>query len=161
MRVPARDLGILFVGSRKGYRDLWCAHLEAAGLPLHRRFTDQSRANSLGTEDYLQLLKRARLVFNCSLVSSRAQQTNFRIYEAMSARAPLLELDFPGMRDYFVPYVHYAPFANTHEMISTARFLLKHRDVAERMAEQAFAWYQGHFAGPHFWRRLVAELDAV
>ena len=136
VRVPARDLGILFVGSRKGYRDLWCAHLEAAGLPLHRRFTDQSRANSLGTEDYLQLLKRARLVFNCSLVSSRAQQTNFRIYEAMSARAPLLELDFPGMRDYFVPYVHYAPFANTHEMTASTETKLSAASTSLSMLQE-------------------------
>jgi hypothetical protein len=65
------------------------------------------------------------------------------------------------MRDYFVPYLHYAPFANTDEMISTARFLLKRRDLAETIAEEAFAWYRERFAGPHFWRRLVAELDAV
>jgi spore maturation protein CgeB len=153
-----RDIGVLFVGSRKGYRDLWCAYLADAGIPLYRKFTDQSLAHSVATDDYIELLKRARVIFNCGLVSSRESSPNFRVFEGLCSGGALLQNDFELMRSYFTPYVHYAPYTNAHEMVSTAQFLLKHDEIADEIAGRGFAWYREHYAGPSFWREVEQAL---
>ena len=158
LTVTARDLGVSFAGSRKAYRDMWCAHLVEAEVPFHLKFTGQSRENSVERDDYIRLLKRSKIGFNSGLVSSRDHHHNFRIFETMTAGAVLLQQDFPLLRQYFVPYVHYAPFENVHEMVSTAQFLLKNDDIRAVITAEAGAWYQLHYGGPAFWRAVLERL---
>ena len=67
-------------------------------------------------------------------------------------------MDFPQLSEYFVPYVHYAPFSNIDELIGTARFLSRRPEIAERIAREALAWYNERYAAPLFWQAVAADL---
>jgi len=158
VKVEKKDLELLFVGARRGYRDLWLAHLLDAGLPLFQRFTDKSAENSVGQKGYIELLKRGRTTISSGLVTSQEHTINFRIFEAIAAKTTLLQLDFAELRDYFVPCVHYAPFGNVNQLISTARFLGRHPEIQESLACEALAWYRERYAATLFWRTMTARL---
>ncbi len=156
----ARREEVLFLGARKGYRDLWLAHVRDAGIPSNIRFTDQSRENSVSTEEYFRLFGTARLIFNSGMVSSSDHHPNFRIFEAMASGTALIQQDFPLLREYFQPFIHYAPVDTVHQLTVTAKFLLKRTEIAEAMATEAGTWYAAHYAGPQFWQRVSARLQA-
>tara|TARA_B100000315_G_scaffold258552_1_gene311130 strand:- start:3557 stop:5374 length:1818 start_codon:yes stop_codon:yes gene_type:complete len=153
-----RDIDAIFIGARKRYRDMWCAHMKDAGIELTMKFTEQSLANSIRFDEYFDLHMRSKIVFNNGLVSSSDHALNLRIFETIAAKAVLLQQDFDQLQDYFVPYVHYAPFTNVPEMIATANFLLAHPAIAEAITEEAFAWYERCYGGERFWFTLLAEL---
>ena len=157
----ARSIDISFVGARKSYRDMWCSHLALGGVQFHHQFTDQSGENSISLVDYVDVLKASKIGFNSGLVSSRDHHTNFRLFETLSAGTALLQHDFPLLHSYFQPYVHYAPFDNIHEMLTTARFLLRHDDIRTTMAAEGQAWYRDNYGGRHFWAAVEDRLMAT
>ena len=159
VKVEKKDLELLFVGARRGYRDLWLAHLLDAGLPLFHRFTDKSAENSVGQKGYIKLLKRGRATISSGLVFGQEHTINFRIFEAIAAKTTLLQLDSAELKDYFVPYVHYAPFSNVNQLISTARFLGLHPKIGESLASEALAWYRERYAATLFWRTMTDRLE--
>jgi spore maturation protein CgeB len=122
------------------------------------RFSDQSAAGSMALDDYLDHLSRSQLVLNNGLVSARDHQMNFRIFEAMTSGAALLQQDFGLLREFFDPYVHYAPFSTAPEMAETALFLIANPEIAEAIAARALTWYQSHYGGPKFWNAVLAAL---
>ena len=129
-----------------------------AGLPLFHRFTDKSAENSVGQKGYIELLKRGCTTISSGLVVSQEHTINFRIFEAIAAKTTLLQLDFAELRNYFVPCVHYAPFGNVNQLISTARFLGRHPEIRESLACEALAWYRERYAATLFWRTMTARL---
>ena len=76
----------------------------------------------------------------------------------MTSGAVLLQQDFGLLREFFVPYVHYAPYATAPEMAETALFLIDNPDIAEAIAANALDWYQAHYSGPRFWDAVLAAL---
>jgi tetratricopeptide (TPR) repeat protein len=155
---PARDINMFFNGARKSYRDMWCAFLAENVPGAKLRFSDQSAAGSMALDDYLDHLSRSQLVLNNGLISARDHQLNFRIFEAMASGAALLQQDFGLLREFFVPYVHYAPFTTAPEMAETAQFLINNPDIAEAIAARALAWYQTQYGGAQFWNAVLAAL---
>ena len=158
---PMRDLDALFIGARKRYRDMWCAYMIEGGIPLHMKFTVQSIQDSIRAHEFIEMHKRSRIIFNNGLISSKDHGLNLRIFEAITSGAVLLQQDFDQMHDYFVPYVHYAPFNNVHEMISTAQFLLKHNEIAENISSAAMDWYKQRYSGKLFWYKIINILRKI
>ena len=156
---PLRDLGALFIGARKRYRDMWCAYMIEGDVPLHLKFTVQSIEDSIRSNEFIELHKRSRIIFNNGLISSKDHGLNLRIFEAINSGAVLLQQDFNQMHDYFVPYVHYAPFNNVHEMVSTAQFLLKNDTIANCITTAAMKWYNQRYSGKLFWEKIINTLE--
>jgi tetratricopeptide (TPR) repeat protein len=154
----SRDIKVFFNGARKSYRDMWCAYLAESVPGAQLRFSDQSAAGSMDLGDYLDHLSRSQMVLNNGLVSARNHQMNFRIFETMASGAVLLQQDFGLLREFFAPYVHYAPFTTAPEMAETAQFLIANPDIAEAIAARALAWYQSHYGGAKFWNGVLAAL---
>jgi len=154
----SRDISVFFNGARKSYRDMWCAFMAESVPGADLRFSDQSAAGSMALDDYLDHLSRSQIVLNNGLISARDHQLNFRIFETMASGAALLQQDFALLREFFVPYVHYAPFATAPEMAETAQFLINNPDIAEAIAANALAWYQAHYRGLKFWNGVLAAL---
>ena len=151
-----RDIGLLFAGSRTRHRDLWCAFAERAGLPLHAVLTDRTRAHSPDTEAFIALHRRAKVVLNNGVISSKVNIVTGRVFESMLAGALLLQQDLEALKRYYVPFVHYLPFANAAQMTALARYMLDHEDEREAMAEAALTWTRRWFSPDRYWRRVLA-----
>ena len=128
-------------------------------VPLHLKFTVQSIEDSIRANKFIELHKRSRIIFNNGLISSKDHGLNLRIFEAINSGAVLLQQDFNQMHDYFVPYVHYAPFNNVHEMVSTAQFLLKNDTIANSITTAAMKWYNQRYSGKLFWDKIINTLE--
>ena len=158
-RLPSRPRSdeILYVGARKRYRDLLCAHLVDAGLPTRVQFTQQGRETSLRTHDYLALHKEVSIVLNNGLISANEASLTGRIFETIAAGAVLLQQDFPAMREHFVPLVHYAPFETVDQMISHAKILSQYPEIREELSQNALVLYDEKYSAAPFWGAVLEK----
>jgi hypothetical protein len=155
----ARDIGFCYIGSRRRNRDLWCAHVVHAGIEATIRLTDRRADRGLTEQEYYQLIGRSRIVFNNGEVASGIHILTFRIFEAMASGTLLINHAAGPISDYFVPYVHYVPVENVHELVCFSRFFLSHPEYRLRMAEEARIWLESHYSGELFWRSVFARLS--
>jgi len=160
-KIIEQDIDVLFIGARKRYRDFWCAHMLNAGIDLHMQFTEQSVENSLDPIEFICLHNRSKMVFNNGLISSQDHALNLRIFEAITAGTLLLQQDFDQLHDYFVPYVHYAPFNGVLEMGETAKMLLENEDIRLSITGAAGDWYDQCYGEGQFWLMVLGHLFAA
>jgi len=153
-----RTIDFLCAGSRRRNRDFWCAHVVAAGIDATVLLTDRQAGLGLSGDDFYRQLGRARLVLNNGYVAPGLDILTFRIFEATASGALVLNQASPLYDDHFVPYVHFVPFANVHELVGFARFLLAHEDYRRRMVDEAQRWLDDHYRGELFWRAVLARV---
>jgi hypothetical protein len=156
-----KTLDMVLVGTRHRSRDDLAMMLETHGVPLLARLHYRLAAEAPSIAEYADLMRRARLTLNTGRVEANRSLTILtgRCIEAIAARTVLLEETGSAIDDYFLPFVHYVPYANVHQLVIFSQFLLKHDDYRRRMAEQAFAWYQRHYTSDRFWGALLQRLD--
>jgi hypothetical protein len=153
-----KSVDFLYVGSRRRYRDLWCAHAVTNGLPCEIILTDRRAAFAPSEERFYQLLRSARLTVNSGYVAPGIDIVTFRQFEAAATGTVVLNEARAPNDDYFVPYIHYVPFRTVDELIVAARYLLAHDEHREKIATAAHAWLWEHYAPQHFWRAVFATL---
>lgn len=156
-----KTLDMVLVGTRHRSRDDLAMMLETHGVPLLARLHFRLAAEAPSIAEYADLMRRARLTLNTGRVEPNRSLTILtgRCIEAIAARTVLLEEVGSAIDDYFLPFVHYVPYANAHQLVMFSQFLLKHDDYRRRMAEQAFAWYQSRYTSDRFWGTLLQRLD--
>lgn len=155
-----KNLDMLIVGTSHRSRADFAMMLEAHGVPLHNRLHMRLAAEAPTIPDYADLMRRSRLTFNTGRVEENRDLTIMtgRSVEAILSRTVLLEEAGGPIDSFFLPFVHYVPFANAHQLVIFSQFLLAHPDYRQRLAEQALAWHQEHFNSARFWGALLQRL---
>lgn len=73
----------------------------------------------------------------------------------MTAATVLLDEDNVFTPAYFVPFVHYMPFATRDELAYAIRYFSQHSDKAARMGNAAGAFCREHYSSEAIWSRLL------
>lgn len=153
---------MVLVGTNHRSRADLAGMIEAHGIPvaahLHMRFADEAPT----TEEYAEILRRARMTFNSGRVEAMRSLAivTGRCFEAILSGATLLEEAGSGLDNYFLPFVHYVPFANVAQLVLFSHFLRRNDDYRRRIAEQALAWHRRHYRSDRFWAALLARMQA-
>jgi hypothetical protein len=120
-------------------------------------------ASGLERRQYLMLLQESRIVLNAVSING---PYNYRTCEAMSAGALLFQYDGPGLAiesqigDYFRPGEHLVTF--TFEEFETKLLhFLEHRDAAESIARQGWAYVSREYSYESVYRRLFREIRGI
>ncbi|PWC43076.1 glycosyltransferase [Azospirillum sp. TSO22-1] len=134
--------------------------LTAYGVPISARLHNRRAGEAPDMDEYAALMRAAKLTCNTGRVenSRTLSLVTGRCFEAILAKTVLLEEIGSRLDDYFVPFVHYVPYASAHQLVMFSQFLLAHDDVRARIAEQAHAWHRAHYTSGRFWRALLARL---
>jgi hypothetical protein len=128
-----------------------------AGLTGEIVLTGRRAADAPDEREFYTLLRRARLTVNSGYVMPGVDIVTFRLFEAAALGTLVLNEARAPNDACFVPYVHYVPFGNIHEMVCYARFLLEREDYRVRMTEAARTWLWQHFAPHHVWTAIFAR----
>lgn len=151
---------MVIVGHDTRERGVLLAMLRAYEVPIVSRLHSRMADVTPDFDEYADLLRTSRITYNTGRIgdTSSFSVLTGRCFEAILSRTVLLEEVGSSMDDYFVPYVHYVPFANFAQLVMFSQFLCANGDYRRRIAEQAYSWHQKHFASHRFWDALLNRL---
>jgi hypothetical protein len=150
------DLCVL--GSLNRARDIYVDLLRSYGLEGFYCIHDRSTMAAPDAEQYRALLASSRLVFNNGYITSAESILTGRLFETILAGSVVMEEAGSDAARLFVPFVHFVPFANIHQLVGFSQFLLKHPDRRVAIASRALAWSKEHLPTKAFWSHLWARL---
>lgn len=91
------------------------------------------------------------MVFSNGIISNNLRIVTARVFETIWSGALLFEESGSDADKFLVPFVHYVPFANAHQLVAFAQFFGKHEDRRRAIADRGKAHLDTHFAPDIFW----------
>jgi len=153
-----RSIDLCIIGSLNRGREYYARIMEGSGFPGLYLIHDRTAEKALPISEYRAHLCRSRMVFNNGTISANQRILTGRVFEAIYAGALLLEESGNDIDQLYVPWVHYLPFANVHQLTALAQYIQAREDVRQAMAGRALAWTKAHFAPADFWQHMRARL---
>jgi hypothetical protein len=153
----ARDKNFTIVGYGARGREIFAA-IVGGHLPAHIQIHDKSKDLALPMPKYRALLGQSRMVFSNGIISNNLRIVTARVFETIWSGALLFEESGSDADKFLVPFVHYVPFANAHQLVAFAQFFGKHEDRRRAIADRGKAHLDTHFAPGIFWGNLRAHL---
>lgn len=153
-----KDIGLSYIGSDTRERSTFMAAAEAAGLDTLIRMHDRRRETAPDTEEFASLLARSHLSFNNGWQSEGPAIITGRVAETILAGGVLVQEIGSALDDYLVPFVHYVPVSNTHQLVAYSRFLLAHDEHRTRIADEGRKFWLEHYRSERFWAKALAIL---
>jgi len=154
---PHKTVDLLYAGSRTRNRDFWCAHAATAGIDMTVVIGDRRKELAQSEPDFYEMLGRAKLALSSGFVTPQLDIVVFRPFEAAASGAVTLH-NGRALERCFVPYVHYLPFDNVHELVALTRFLLADEARRQRIREAARQFRHDHYRDELFWRAIFGRL---
>jgi hypothetical protein len=154
----AEDIDVSFIGSDVRRRREWTEPFIVAGIKTTLRLHDRSKATAPGYEEFYNLIKRSKLIFNNGFLSLYTSITTGRLFEAILSRTLVLQQNGAPCDDHFVPFVHYVPVTNIDQMIAFSRFFLKHETWRQKITNAAREFWDQHYATRLNWNFICATL---
>lgn len=151
---------LVFLGANARSRKELLLMLRANQVPFRAYLHDKTRGAAPDLTEYARHLRTARTTMNTGRIEHSRYLTiaTGRCFEAILAKTVVLDEHRSGLAECFVPFVHYVPFASSHQLVMFSQFLARNPAYRERVAEQAHAWHSRHYSSDRFWRALTARL---
>jgi hypothetical protein len=153
-----RSIDLCVIGSLNRGREFYAKIMEGSGFPGLYLVHDRSSAKALSVSDYRAHLCRSRMVFNNGTITANQRILTGRAFETIYSGALLLEESGNDLDQLYLPWVHYLPFANVHQLTALAQYVQVREDIRQAITERALAWTRTYFAPADFWRHLRARL---
>ena len=158
-----RDIGLGFCGGKGRRRDAFLSFAEQCGLPTTAHFVDDKKY--LTASEFKDFLSRSRITFSNGYVGSVAgiehSVMTGRIAESILSRSLLVYESGSEIDDYLVPYVHYIPVDNVHDLVHFSRYLLKNEEIRAAMTASAYEYWMENYSSKKFWNCVTQRLCNV
>ena len=162
-RTTQRDIGLGFCGGKGRRRDVFHSFAEQCALPTTAHFVDDKKYLTDG--EFRDFLGRSRITFSNGYAGTIAgisySVMTGRITEAILSGSLLVYESGSQIDDYLVPFVHYVPVDNVHELVHFCRYLLKHEEKRAEMANEAYLFLIEHYSSKKFWNCITQRLCNV
>jgi len=123
-----KEIGLHYIGSATRNRGDWLRAASMLGIPMKAIMHGREKATAPDFEGYLKFLTDALMIFNTGHMYPTMSCVTGRVFEAIYAQALLFEEVESDINDFFVPFVHYIPYSNIHELVQLAQFFILHPD---------------------------------
>lgn len=157
-----KDLGATFVGGLFDYncpRGIWLALIRSRGIPCQIYLSNHTQTGSPAgatVAEYASFMSRIKMSVNFSARTAAKKIMTGRAWESIIARSLLLEEDNEEIKRYFVPFVHYVPFANIDELQAYVSFFERNAPARNAVAERGYDWFRQIFSKERIWSDLVS-----
>ena len=154
----SKDLPFVFVGTGYRLRELWCSYAADTGVKntviLHQRRAESTPSYG----GFLNLMARAQLTINTGWRGGDNHIMTGRILEAILSNCALVQHDFSELRQFLIPFVHYLPFGNIHQVQHMVHFIAHAHETREQMVQDAREWVREHYSSRGFWHLVLRSL---
>jgi hypothetical protein len=154
-----KDIDLLYLGTNSRNRLIWINALGSSGVNVFAKLHDRKKQNALEHLEYGNLMSRAKLVFNNGWVNEADNIVTGRFFEAVLAKAVVLQEVGSNIDEFFIPFKHYVPVSNLKQAEVFSKFLLENEDIRNKIAEDAEKFYQDHYSSNHFWKHALNRLN--
>ena len=158
-----RDIGLGFCGGKGRRRDAFLSFAEQCGLPTTAHFVDDKKY--LTASEFKDFLSRSRITFSNGFVGTVAGIAHSvmtgRIAESILSGSLLVYESGSQIDDYLVPYVHYIPVDNVHDLVHFSRYLLKNEEIRAAMTASAYEYWMENYSSKKFWNCVTQRLCNV
>ena len=159
-RGDVRDVGLGFCGGKGRRRDDFLSFAEQCGIPTTAHFVDDKKY--LTDSEFKDFLSRSQITFSNGYAGTVAGIAHSvmtgRIAESILSRSLLVYESGSQIDDYLVPYVHYIPVDNVHDLVHSCRYLLNHEEKRAEMANEAYSFLTEHYSSKKFWNCVTQRL---
>ncbi|NBR37106.1 MAG: hypothetical protein EBT80_07080 [Chitinophagales bacterium] len=158
-----RTIGLGFCGGKGRRRDAFLSFARECGIPTDAHFVDDK--GYLNEADFYDFMSRSKITFSNGHVGTidglpRSVLTG-RIAESILSGSVLVYESGSQIDDYLVPFVHYIPVDNVHELVHACRYLLKNDAQRVEMANKALSFVDTHYSSKDFWNCVTRQLCNV
>lgn len=136
-RGARRDIDVAFVGMQSSGPDRASAIAKLRWQDIDVLAVGGQGENCLPITEVAATHQRARLVVNVARIHDSAWARRGRVFEAMGCGALPVENQNPHTDRWFVPGVHYAPWRDLDELVTTVRHHLQHETQRQLRARDA------------------------
>ena len=162
-RVDVRDIGLGFCGGKGRRRDDFLSFAEQCGIPTTTHFVDDKKY--LNEVEFKDFLTRSKITFSNGYVGTVAGIAHSvmtgRIAESILSRSLLVYESGSQIDDYLVPYVHYIPVDNVHDLVHSCRYFLKNEEIRAGMTASAYEYLMENYSSKRFWDCVTRRLCNV
>ena len=153
-----KDIDFSFMGSNSRGRGYYLTGLTALGVNPYIVTSNRHGDGDPSIRDYIELLCRSRLTFNTGYVAGNAAIMTGRIFEAILADTLLFEEVGSAIADFFVPFKHYIPFSNLHQLKAYIQYFSYHEEDRIEIVTAAKAHYFKYMQSQNFWAAICHRL---
>lgn len=158
-----REIGLGFCGGKGRRRDVFLSFAEQCGIPTTTHFVDDK--NYLTDGEFRDFLSRSRITFSNGFVGTLGglpySVMTGRIAESILSGSLLIYESGSQIDDYLVPYVHYIPVDNIHELVHFCRYLLKNEEIRAGITASAYEYWMENYSSKKFWNCVTQRLCNV
>ena len=154
---------LTFFGSRQTYlRAFWLARAkrDARRLALQSNIRAGRRTSDAPSmQEYAAIMRHSRMVLNLSMRNPTTKIITGRVWQALHSGVLLLEEENAATRNFFVPFVHYAPFENARQLDYMIAFFKQNDGWRERIGEAVAQFCAEQYSAASIWARVFDRLD--
>jgi Glycosyl transferases group 1 len=152
-----KSVDTCLIGTVKAGRELMGSYIRSLGITGHIILHDR-RNGVLSRDDYWRLTAQARTVINSGKVSNVHSMVTGRAFEGVVVKTLAIEEVGNDLDQVFIPWVHYAPFANLTQAAMLVQYFAKHEDTRKQMTGMAYDWLNTYFSPEQFWQTICVRL---
>ncbi len=153
-----RDIGFSYVGSGTRGRHYFALAASLSGLPSHLNLHERRRDAAPNMEEYSAIFRRSKTTFNNGWVNERTHIVTGRLGEAVLAGTLVFQEVGAPVEDFLVPFVHYVPVANAHQMVAYCQYFLEDEARRSRIADGARSYWLQQYGSARFWATVLDRL---
>ena len=150
-----KDLPFVFVGTRHRLRELWCSYAAATGVKSTVILHDRRAENTPSYGEFINIMARAQLTINSGWMGGDNHIMTGRILEAILSNCALVQHDFSALRQFLIPFVHYLPYGNLHQVQHMVHFIAHAHETREQMVQDAREWVRKYYSSRGFWHHVL------
>jgi hypothetical protein len=151
-----RDISVSFLGSAPPARAYLLSAVKALGIPNSRLLGHERQSTCPDITEYASIMRRSKIVLDFS--GLKHPRVNGRVFQSLNCGSLLLAEQSGGKIDgFFVPYVHYVPFANARELRRLVRFFIRHDSFRKSIGEAAARWTTERYSETALWSDILGK----
>jgi len=154
-----KSIDLSFIGQVDGYRNGRLIYISRLlQLKENSNFNicilSNIRDQFLPWDDYFEIIRRSRIVFNFS-ESHHMHQFKGRVVEALFANCLLLEHVESPISRYLTPGLHYTTYSSPRDLINKICYYVKNPSIAEKIASNGREFALRNFTSTRYWNALL------
>jgi hypothetical protein len=151
-----------FHGSLLEVRLPWVLAMEKEDVNLYMHFSSHQASDDLGTmEGYGKAISRFKVSVVLSARNTIQTSITGTVWESMLAGSVIFEEKCEETRLYFVPFVHYIPFASIHQLKAYLTYLREDEEIMDLINKNAQLFFEESYHPNLFWSGLLSMADEI
>ncbi len=140
-----------YVGSDSRNRKEFCSQVLKTDLNCKVVFHDRSQKKALTLNNYYRVLCQSKIVFNTGYLNAKTSLITGRSVEAIKSEALLLEESGDYLSDFFIPWIHFIPVSNSHEVAIYSQFFIQNEIYRQQIVKAAKQFHCSFYSADKFW----------